>query len=1004
MVKRVFPLLVAIAGLIFCLDFAARIVGEVFWFQEVGYLPVFQTRLQTQAAVWVLSVGATLSIGWGNLRLAQRLKYLDRVQFPRQANGSDRSKTPALGLGGLLFVGWGLGFLLSLMLLYYSDLALDRWHPDWNLPSIAATLPQRFNAIEYLRSLQPIAEYPLAWGVLAVFPVVILLSPRLCLRISTIALSLGFGVLLPAQWARILQAFRPTEFAQTDPLFGLDIAFYSFRLPVLELLEFWSFGVVGYCFVAVTLTYLLSGDSLSEGRFPGFSRRQQRHLQGLGGVTAMVLALSFWLQRYELLYSEDGVVYGASYTDVNVTLPAYTALALLAVAIAVLLLWQALTGASPFDRRSRRRPTLEEKLAPRRPRKTLVPPLYVILGGYAIAAGATTWLLPALVQRIVVQPNELARERPFIERSIAYTRGSFDLDNIEVETFNPTGTLDEASLKANSLTIRNIRLWDSRPLLDTNRQLQQIRLYYKFANADIDRYTIRRRPTPNNPQANETRQVILAARELDYSAVPDRAQTWVNQHLVYTHGYGFTMSPVNTATQSGLPEYFVKGIATEPTPGQDDPIEVTDPLVRDSIPIGSPRLYYGELTDTYVMTSTRIQELDYPSGDENVYNTYDGRGGIRIGTGWRRWLYAVYLRDWRMVLTENFLPETKLLFRRTLDRRVKSIAPFLRYDADPYLVTADLDPDNDDPNKNYLYWILDAYTTSDRYPYADPGDHSFNYIRNSVKVVIDAYNGSVQFYVVDGRDPILQTYQKLFPTLFQPLSVMPRTLLRHIRYPIDLFSVQSERLLIYHMTDPQVFYNREDQWQVPTEIYRNEEKSVEPYYLIMKLPQSTSEEFILLHPFTPRRRANSIAWLAGRSDGENYGKLLLYQFPKQELVYGPGQIEARINQDPVISQQLSLWNQQGSRVIQGNLLMIPIERSLLYVEPLYLEAEQNSLPTLARVIVAYENQIAMAPTLDRALTAIFEPEQLPARSIIRSIEGILPGAGDGEEETTETEE
>ncbi len=1027
--SKIFQTIVVIAGIVFCADLAAQIVGEILWFREVGYLTVFQTRLQTQAIIWSIAVGSTLLTCWGNLALAKRLKYLDskrsrsidrpdksppiKSRYPnaRYPDRCEPQTTPAIGLSGLLVIGWSLGFIIAVMVVYYGDLAAQLWQPDWTLPSITPPLPRRLNILEYLPSLFPIPEYPFQWIVLTALPIVVLLFSRLCLPVFSIALSLVLGIILPAQWVRVLQSLQPTVFSQTDPLFDLDIGFYAFRLPILEILEFWAVGVVGYCFVAVTLTYLLSGDSLSEGRFPGFSPPQQRHLQGLGSAMAFVLAVSFWLQRYELLYSEDGVIYGAGYTDVTVKLPAYTALALLAAAIAVLLLWQASTGASPFNRCPPfRRPRTDRSDSPPS-RKILIPPLFAILGGYAIVAVVTTGVLPALVQRLAVQPNELERERPFIERSIAYTRHSFDLDNIEVETFNPTSSLDEAVLKANALTVNNIRLWDSRPLLETNRQLQQIRLYYKFPNADIDRYSIRRNATPDNPQTNETRQVFIAARELDYDAVPERAQTWVNQHLIYTHGYGFTMSPVNTATSSGLPEYFVKGITGELTPsllseGEDtlvptplspgapteqveEPVQAANELIRDSIPIGAPRIYYGELTDNYVMTSTRVQELDYPSGDENVYNTYSGIGGIRIGTGWRRWLYATYLHDWRMVLTENFLPETKLLFRRNLDRRVRSIAPFLRYDRDPYLVTADADPQDDDREKNYLYWILDAYTTSDRYPYADSGDFPFNYIRNSVKVVIDAYNGSVNFYIVDARDPILQTYRKLFPTLFQPLSAMPDTLARHIRYPVDLFSVQSERLLVYHMTDPQVFYNREDQWQVPTEIYRNEPQEVEPYYLIMKLPQTTSEEFVLLQLFTPRRRANAIAWLVGRSDGENYGKLLLYKFPKQELVYGPGQIEARINQDPLISQQISLWDQQGSRVIQGNLLVIPIERSLLYVEPLYLEAEQNSLPTLARVIVAYENQIAMAPTLDKALTAIFTPEELPARSIIRSIEGLL---------------
>jgi hypothetical protein len=508
--------------------------------------------------------------------------------------------------------------------------------------------------------------------------------------------------------------------------------------------------------------------------------------------------------------------------------------------------------------------------------------------------------------------------------------------------------------------------------------LQQIRLYYKFLDADIDRYNLKTDVGINK------QQVIIAARELDYNAVPQQAKTWINKHLIYTHGYGFTLSPVNQVGAGGLPDYFVKDIGTDAD--DDSALKTSDESIRASIPIGKPRIYYGEITNNYVMSSTKANELDYPSGDENVYNTYDGKGGVRLSSWWRRLLFAQYLKDWQMLLSRNITSESKLLFRRNINQRIRAIAPFLRYDSDPYLVTANVGDANDAQTQNYLYWIVDAYTTSRRYPYSDPGKNEFNYIRNSVKVVIDAYHGDVDFYVADPQDPIIQSWSVIFPRLFKPLDAMPATLRRHLRYPQDFFSVQSERLLTYHMTDPQVFYNREDQWQIPQEIYGDQPRAVQPYYLIMKLPTAQSEEFILLLPFTPTQRTNLIAWLAARSDGEEYGKLLLYQFPKQQLVYGTEQIEALINQDPVISQQISLWNRQGSRALQGNLLIIPIERSLLYVEPLYLEAERNSLPTLVRVIVVYENRIVMAETLDQALQAIFQPTQPKTPAIVRPLE------------------
>ncbi|WP_038016630.1 UPF0182 family protein, partial [Synechococcus sp. PCC 7335] len=457
------------------------------------------------------------------------------------------------------------------------------------------------------------------------------------------------------------------------------------------------------------------------------------------------------------------------------------------------------------------------------------------------------------------------------ERTIAFTRNAFDLTNIETQAFDPQGTLTATELVANKSTIDNIRLWDTRPLLESNRQLQQIRLYYEFADADVDRYSF-----AEAAEAISRRQVLISARELNYERVPVEAQTWVNEHLVYTHGYGFTMSPVNTASPSGLPEYFIKDIAHTPS----------SEAVRRSIPVAKPRIYYGELTNTYVMSNSRVLELDFPDESENVYNRYDGQGGIDLGPVWKRLLFAKHLGDWKMLLTDDFTADTKLMFRRNIKQRVNKIAPFLQFDEDPYLVIADAGDDyaapGEESGKNYLYWMIDAYTTSDRYPYADPGTNPYNYIRNSVKIVVDAYNGSVHFYIADDRDPIIRTWAQTFPNMFEPLSAMPETLRAHIRYPQDFSLVQSNQLLAYHMTDPQVFYNREDLWRAPNEIYANETQVVKPYYLIMELPGDEDAEFVLLRPFTPAQRNNLVAWLAARSDGQQYGKQLLYQFPKQE--------------------------------------------------------------------------------------------------------------------------
>ncbi|HAX79287.1 MAG TPA: hypothetical protein DCY88_26555 [Cyanobacteria bacterium UBA11372] len=962
-VKRIFRLLVLLLGIWLGFDFVSYLVTEILWFQEIGELPVFLTRIRTQLGLWAIAFGITAAFLLCNLDLAQRLKYpTDLSRWAGGQVGRETTEESPLTLRWLLPIVLGLCLLVALMLLHYGQVVFSFWHPDLKKPLISPPLPPRFDPTSigdlFVPELQ-IWQLALTVGV----AIAILWLSQFCLKAIAIALSLSFGAIVSAHWDKILPYFHPTAFNRTEPLFNRDISFYVFNLPILQLLEFWLLGLFLYGLIAVALIYLLSGDSLSQGSFPGFSLVQQRHLNGLGSGFMLSVAFSYWLQRYELLYSTRGVAYGASYTDVTAQLPAYTTLSLVSLAIAAFLFWKMVFWLPTKKAESFK----------------VTPILFITL--FFLLTGS--YLIPALVQRLIVQPNELARERPYIDRSIALTRQAFALEDIDVETFDPDNQLNSNTIAANALTIRNIRLWDTRPLLETNRQLQRIRLYYEFPNADIDRYTLKLEG------GAEKRQAILAARELDYSAVPSQAQTWVNEHLVYTHGYGFTMSPVNTVAPGGLPDYFVKNISGPTATGNGGALETSSANIRASIPISRPRIYYGEITNTYIMAPTKVQELDYPSGEDNVYNTYDGLGGIKISNWWQRLLFAQYLKDWQMLLTRNFTPETKLLLRRNINERVRAIAPFLRYDNDPYLVVADAEGigiSRDAITSNYLYWVIDAYTTSDRYPYSDPGNYEFNYIRNSVKVVIDAYNGSIFFFVADANDPLIKTWQNIFPELFKPLREMPVTLRNHIRYPEDFYSTQSERFLTYHMTDTQVFYNREDQWQIPQEIYGSEQQPVQPYYLIMKLPTAASEEFILLLPFTPTQRNNLIGWLAARSDGENYGRLLLYQFPKQELVFGPEQIEARINQDPVISQQISLWNRRGSRAIQGNLLVIPIERSLLYVEPLYLEAEQNSLPTLVRVIVAYENRIVMAETLEQALQAIFQPQKPQAPAIIRSVE------------------
>ena len=990
--KRLYrPILTTIAfilGLWLIFEGFSRLFAEVLWFIEVDYLAAFVIRRASQYGLWLAIFLISGSFIGVNLWLADRwqwqwlpkddwyevgIPYLPQNQrlitsaekiksgkeltprrYPSQQTYSPRLKLPLLLLSAI-----ALSIAITLILLHYTAIALSVWQTSYQLPKISLSLRPAldgFNLAAFLR------RYVYQVSIVAVWVGLLLFKPKISIKAIASLIGLAFGFIAAGNWATILRFFKPSDFDYVDPQFQNNIGFYIFKLPLLELIETWFLGLFCTTLISCTLYYLLSGNSLSEGRFPGFSKIQLRHLSFLGTGVMLSLALQHWLNRFELLYSSRGVVYGAGYTNIKVQLPIEVCLTIVSIISALWLLYKGFTGYQNLQ---------IQKLKFKRILFLVLPftvyLLIVFLSSFFSAA----------VQRLVVQPNELAKERPYIERSIAMTRKAFNLDNIESQTFNPQGQLTAADIQQNDSTIKNIRLWDTRPILETNRQLQRIRPYYQFPDADIDRYLL---SEDGNIAEGDKQQTIIAARELDYDQVQNIAETWVNKHLIYTHGYGFTLSPVNRVVERGLPYYYIKDIGAGSQ--ESGTLSISDEIIRNSIPIGKPRIYYGELTNPYVMTSTTVQELDFPRGEENAYNTYDGRGGIKIGNYLQRILFAEYLKDWQMLFAQNFTPDTKLLFRRNIRQRIKAIAPFLNYDRDPYLVAA-----KTEDNQNNLYWIVDAYTTSDRFPYSDPGENDFNYLRNSVKVAIDAYNGKVDFYIAD-EDPIIQTWAKIFPKLFKPLTAMPVDLRRHIRYPEDLFSIQSERLLIYHMTDPQVFYNKEDRWQIPKEIYGSESQAVAPYYLITKLPTAAKEEFILLHPYTPTSRPNLIAWLAARSDGDEYGKLLLYKFPKQKLIYGPNQIEALINQDPVISQQISLWNREGSRAIQGNLLIIPIEQSLLYVEPLYIEAEENSLPALARVIVIYENQIVMAETLDEGIDAIFKPQATDSNAIIRPVEDV----------------
>ncbi len=739
-------------------------------------------------------------------------------------------------------------------------------------------------------------------------------------------LGLAVGLAAAPRWLDFLRFLNQAPFGLSDPLFNRDVGFYVFTLPVYHFIQGWLITTILMTLIGVIIIYFFAQlYNIREGEIIVLPH-VRLHVSALGAALFLVIAWGHRLAAFDLLYSPRGVAFGASYTDVHAELPALQAMFWLALIIAATLLANVVL------------------------RRLWLPLIGV---GVWMAVGLVIIsIVPGLMQRYIVEPNELTRETPYIEYNIELTSRAYGLDDIEEREFGQLEPLAVGALGANQVTLQNVRLWDYRPLTQTYRQIQEIRPYYAFADLDIDRYWI----------GDDYRQVILAARELDQSQL--QSVTWVNQHLQFTHGYGVVMNPVNEVTPEGLPRLWIKDLP---------------PVSQIPLIIDRPEIYYGELTTNYVFVNTGIEEFDYPRGEENVYTFYQGTGGIPLNSYLKRLAFALRLADANLLLSQYINRDSRLMLNRVIQDRVRLVAPFLQYDDDPYLVILD----------GKLYWIQDAYTVSNRYPYSEPFNREINYIRNAVKVVIDAYNGSLTFYITDPQDPLIQTYAAIFPDLFTPREQMPDGLWDHVRYPEGLFIVQSTMYQTYHMRDVNVFYNKEDQWSIPREVFAGVDQPVEPYYVIIRLPDSDQEGFMLIQPFTPATKDNLIAWMAGRSDGEHYGELILFRFPKQELIFGPRQIAARIDQNPEISAQLSLWSQRGSQVIRGNLLVIPVEQSLFYVQPLYLQAESGQIPELRRVILASGENVAMEETLADALVSLLGGE---AAGIV-GVEGERPLAG-----------
>jgi hypothetical protein len=737
------------------------------------------------------------------------------------------------------------------------------------------------------------------------------------IAIGVAALFLGFsnGASMTGEWTMVLRYFHGTPFGEVDPVFGHDIGFYVFGLPFWRFLHEKALNIVFLCIVTAGGAYgaflLPRSRDLASLSIPP---KMRNHLAILASVGAFLWSAGYLLDRYDLLFSPGGVVFGAGYTDVHAELLALNVLSVLAALLGFSLLVSLLRKTWKFS---------------------------LGLAGLVVVSGVLLrGVYPAVVQKYFVEPNEFEREKEFIEYNIGSTLKAYGLTDIIMKTVTPDDSITWENVENNRDTIDNIRLWDHSPLLRSYKQLQEIRTYYDFSNVDIDRYTF----------GGKYRQVMLSPRELDLKGMQN--PTWINTRLEFTHGYGIVMNPVNEVAGSGLPRLWVRDLPPR--------TEVPLPIVR-------PEIYYGEKPSSYIFVGTTVKEFDYPMGDSNARTTYEGKGGVPMGSLFRRILYAVKFADFKILFSDVFTENSRVKYHQNIRERLSMVAPFLFFDHDPYIVV----------NDGRLVWIQDAYTVADKYPYSQPvllgRAQPVNYIRNSVKATVDAYDGTMKFFVSDPDDPVLKAWSGVFPGLFRPLSEMPAGLKAHLRYPQDLFSIQSEIFRVYHMTDANTFYNKEDVWDRSSS--GDGKTTLEAYYVNMRLAGEEKTEFALITPFMPVNRDNMIAWMAGRSDGENYGELLVYQFPKQKLIYGPSQVEALTNQNSEISAQLSLWSQRGSAVIRGNMTVVPVGNGILYIQPLYLRAENSELPELRRVITSTGGKVVWGETLEESLVRLLAPSE-----------------------------
>ena len=756
--------------------------------------------------------------------------------------------------------------------------------------------------------------------------------PRLTTPIA-IVVSLLAGISATAAWMTALQFLNGAPFGATDPVFNRDIGFYTFVIPAWSMVLGLLSTLTVLSALLVGFVYLVRGEIRPPNPKLWLSPRAGAHLGILLAVFLVLAAARIWVvQIPELLFSNTGPLTGASYADLHARRPGLHAAAFTALLGAAFIVLGIV-------------------------RRRVLPAAPIALVAYFAVAFLGRTVYPSMIQRLVVAPTELGRERPYIANHIRATRLAWGIDSVATRDLPGDVGLSLADIRANGPTIENVRLWEREPLLQTFGQLQEIRTYYDFVSVDDDRYVIDGR----------YRQVLLSPRELNTNALPTRS--FINDHLTFTHGMGLTLAPVNQVTTEGLPVLFVKDLP---------------PATTGSLRVTRPQIYFGELTNEYAIVGTRQPEFDYPSGEQNIIAPYGGRGGVRL-TFLRRATLAWHFGSLKMLLSGDITSSSRILYRRNVDDRVARALPFVRVDSDPYLVLTDAGD---------LVWIIDGYTTTSRYPYAARLSDGTTYMRNSVKITVDAYHGSVRAYIADAGDPLIRTQARIFPGILLPLDSMPADLRRHLRYPEDLYRAQASLYTSFHMDQPDQFYNREDQWQVPS-VDQGQNRSTFMRHIVMRLPDEKNAEYIFMTPFTPRQKDNLAAWMVARSDGEHYGKLLVYRFPKQSLVFGPRQIMNRINQDTEIARQITLWDQRGSEVIRGELLVIPIEKSLLYVQPIYLRAEGGQIPELKRVVVAHQNQVVMAETLDAGLSLLFGGSSGRPSVVVDSAQATAPAVTTG---------